>query len=181
MHICVYCASSQKADPVYREAAFRFGELLADGGHTLVYGGGGIGSMGAVANGVLSRNGKVVGIIPRFLLEREMKHKDLTELVVVEDMHERKYKLLHSADAVVALPGGCGTLDELFETMTLKRLGRHHKPIILLNTKNFYGPLETFMRQVVDEHFMTRPDADLWHTVAEPEDVLPAVAAQVVS
>src|SRR5699024_8733240 len=114
MRICVYCASSQIADPVYREAAALFGGLLAEGGHTLVYGGGGTGSMGAVADGALEKGGEVIGIMPHFLLEHELSHRGLTQLELVDDMGARKYKLLTGSDAVVALPGGCGTLDELF-------------------------------------------------------------------
>lgn len=165
MHVCVYCASSEQAAPVYREAAFRLGELLATGGHTLVFGGGGVGSMGAVANGALAQGGDIIGIMPRFLVERELAHKQLPRLELVETMHERKHKLLHYADAVVALPGGCGTLEELFEALTLKRLGRHDKPIVLLNTQDFYTPLQSFMTHVVNERFMNAQRPALWQLV----------------
>lgn len=174
MHICVYCASSQQPDPIYRDAAHQLGELLAGAGHTLVYGGGGSGSMGAVADGALAQGGDVIGIMPRFLVERELCHNDLPRLELVESMHERKRKLLSYADAVVALPGGCGTLEELFEALTLKRLSRHHKPIILLNTHDFYAPLATFMAHVVKERFMT-PQQPLWQLVATPDAVLTAI------
>lgn len=177
MRICVYCASSQKSDPVYREAAFTFGQLLADGGHTLVYGGGSVGSMGAVADGVLTNGGDVIGIMPHFMDKLEWGHPDLTQLELVDNMGIRKNKLLTDSDAVVALPGGCGTLDELFEAITLKRLGVYLNPIILLDTKGFYTPLDAFMAHVIDEQFMGTTDAAIWQRVAEPEDILPAIDA----
>lgn len=176
MRICVYCASSQLADPVYREAATELGALLAEGGHTLVYGGGGTGSMGAVADGALAKGGEVIGIMPHFLLKRELGHKGVTRQELVADMHERKHKLLTDSDAVVALPGGCGTLEELLEAITLKRLGQYHNPIVMLNTRNFYTPLEDFLAHVINERFMTPEHTNLWQLVAQPVDVLPAIA-----
>lgn len=175
MHICVYCASSQQADSAYREAAFRLGELIASGGHTLVYGGGAVGSMGALADGALSRSGEVIGILPRFMEELEWGHRDVTHLELVDTMRERKHKLLVGSDAVVALPGGCGTFEELFEAISLKRLGIYLNPIILLDTKGFYAPLDDFMAHVIDERFMNPEHAAMWQRVAEPADVLPAI------
>jgi uncharacterized protein (TIGR00730 family) len=177
MRICVYAASSQQADSVYHEAAYRLGALLAGAGCTLVYGGGSVGSMGAVANGALSVGGKVIGIIPRFMADLEWGHAGVTTLEIVEDMRERKHRLLTDSDAVVALPGGCGTLEELFEAITLKRLGLYFNPIILLNTRNFYSPLQTFMQQVIDARFMNIEHARMWSLVNAPEDVLPAISA----
>ncbi|HEY7871286.1 MAG TPA: TIGR00730 family Rossman fold protein, partial [Rudaea sp.] len=115
MRVCVYCASSQMCDADYHAAATRLGELLAADHHTIVYGGGAVGLMGSLANGALSRGGKVIGIIPRFMTEVEWQHPGIENLEVVEDMRERKHRLLTGSDAVVALPGGCGTLEELFE------------------------------------------------------------------
>lgn len=177
MRICVYCASSKKPEPVYREAAYQLGQLLAEAGHVMVYGGGSIGSMGAIADGVLSRDGEIIGIMPHFMDQLEWGHRNLTHLELVDDMAERKRRLLTRADAVVAMPGGCGTLDELFEAITLKRLGIYQKPIILLDTEGFYAPLEAFMAHVINEHFMDPDHAALWQRVAEPADVLPAIAA----
>ncbi len=177
MRICVYCASSSQADPDYRAAAFRLGALLADGGHTVVYGGGSGGSMGAVADGALSRGGKVIGILPRFMADLEWGHPGLTQLELVDDMRERKHRLLTGSDAVVALPGGCGTLEELFEAITLKRLGIYLNPIVLLDTHGFYAPLDAFMSQVIAQHFMNPEHARMWQRVAAPADVLPAIAA----
>ena len=176
MRICVYCASSNQSDPVYREAAFRVGKLLAADGHTLVYGGGSAGSMGAVADGALSKGGEVIGILPRFMADLEWGHPGLTHLELVDDMRERKHQLLTGSDAVIALPGGCGTLEELFEAITLKRLGIYFNPIILLDTRDFYQPLHAFLQQVIAERFMNREHVAMWQLVANPEDVLPAIA-----
>lgn len=177
MRICVYAASSQQCDSTYRDAAFRLGELLAGAGCTLVYGGGSVGSMGAVANGALSAGGQVIGIIPRFMADLEWGHSGLTKLELVEDMRERKHRLLTDSDAVVALPGGCGTLEELFEAITLKRLGLYLNPIVLLNTRNFYAPLQIFMTQVIGERFMNAEHAAMWSLVNAPEDILSAIRA----
>ena len=177
MRVCVYCASSAHCDPAYRDAAYRLGEILADAKCTLVYGGGAIGLMGAVADGALSRGGDVVGIIPRFMTEVEWQHPGVANLEIVEDMRERKHRLLTGSDAVVAMPGGCGTLEELFEAITLKRLGIYFNPIVLLNTRRFYDPLQSFMQTVVDERFLNREHADMWSLVDTPEDVLPRIRA----
>jgi uncharacterized protein (TIGR00730 family) len=175
MRICVYCASSNQADPRYRAAAFRLGELLADDGHSIVYGGGSAGSMGAVADGALSRGGEVIGILPRFMADLEWGHPGLTHLELVGDMRERKHKLLTGSDAVVALPGGCGTLEELFEAITLKRLGLYCNPIILLDTLGYWKPMDAFLHNVIEQHFMNPEHAAMWSIAAEPEDVLPAI------
>lgn len=176
MRICVYCASSNQADAIFREAAFRLGELLAESGHTVVYGGGSAGSMGAVADGALSKGGQVIGILPRFMADLEWGHPGLTHLELVGDMRERKHKLLTGSDAVIALPGGCGTLEELFEAITLKRLGIYLNPIVLLDTRGFYQPLHAFMQQVIAQHFMNPEHATMWQLVNTPEAVLPAIA-----
>lgn len=177
MRICVYCASSDGADPIYKETAFRLGAALADAGATVVYGGGGKGLMAAVADGALSKGGEVIGIIPRFMIEVEWQHPGLANLEIVEDMRERKHRLLTGSDAVIALPGGSGTLEELFEAITLKRLALYFNPIILLNTRNFYAPLHRFMQQTVDERFMNREHVDMWSLVDEVDDVLPRIRA----
>ena len=177
MRICAYCASSQQCDPHYHEVAFRLGALLAESGCTLVYGGGSAGSMGAVANGALSAGGEVIGILPKFMADLEWGHPGLTRLELVEDMRERKHRLLTDSDAVVALPGGCGTLEELFEAITLKRLGLYFNPIILLDTRGFYTPLQGFMESVIAERFMNTEHLAMWSVVGQPEDVLPAIRA----
>ncbi len=175
MRICVYAASSQQTDQAYRVAAFRLGELLADARCTVVYGGGSAGSMGAVADGALSRGGQVIGVLPKFMADLEWGHPGLTQLELVEDMRERKHRLLTDSDAVVALPGGCGTLEELFEAITLKRLGLYFKPIVLLNTRGYYDALQTFLERMIAERFMNPEHAAMWSLAAEPEEVLPAI------
>ena len=177
MRICVYCASSQMCDAAYHAAAMRLGELLAEDGHVIVYGGGAVGLMGSLANGALAHGGKVIGIIPRFMREVEWQHAGIENLEIVEDMRERKHRLLTGSDAVVALPGGCGTLEELFEAITLKRLGLYFNPIVLLNTRDFYAPLQTFMQKIIDERFMNTEHATMWSLVDAPEQVLPKIRA----
>lgn len=180
MRLCVYCASSNQADPRFRKAAFHLGEILAKAGHSIVYGGGSAGSMGAVADGALSQGGEVTGILPRFMADLEWGHPGLTHLELVSDMRERKHRLLTGSDAVVALPGGCGTLEELFEALTLKRLGLYLNPIILLDTLGYWQPLEAFLRQTIEQHFMNPEHARMWSRAADPEDVLPAIASAPV-
>jgi uncharacterized protein (TIGR00730 family) len=144
MRICVYCASSQQCDRTYHDDATRLGERLARDGCTIVYGGGAIGLMGSLANGAIAAGGRVIGVIPRFMTDVEWQHPGLASLEIVEDMRERKHRLLTGSDAVVAMPGGCGTLEELFEAITLKRLGLYLNPIVLLNTNGFFFTAERF-------------------------------------
>jgi uncharacterized protein (TIGR00730 family) len=177
MRICVYCASSASCDAVYHDEARRLGGILAREGCTVVYGGGGVGSMGALADGALAGNGSVVGIIPRFMTEVEWQHPGLLHLDIVEDMRERKHRLLTGSDAVVALPGGCGTLEELFEAITLKRLGLYFNPIVLVNTRGFYDGLQRFLEHTIDEGMMGRAHGAMWSLVDSVDDVLPAIRA----
>ena len=177
MRICVYAASSPQAAPIYMEAARALGENLARNRCTVVYGGGSQGLMGALADGALAAGGEVIGILPKFMADLEWGHPGLTHLDLVEDMRERKHKLLTGSDAVIALPGGCGTLEELFEAITLKRLGLYFNPILLLNTKAFYTPLQSFLQQVIEEKFLNPEHAQMWSLVDAPEQVLPTIAA----
>jgi uncharacterized protein (TIGR00730 family) len=174
--ICVYCASSQLCDPVYHDAARRLGQVLADNGFAIVYGGGGMGSMGALADGALSRGGHIVGILPQFMQELEWGHPGLTELRIVEDMRMRKHLMLSLSRGVVALPGGSGTLEELFEAITLKRLGLYLDPIVLVNTRGFFTPLVQLLEHAVAEHFMDERHLEMWQLVSSPEDVPEALA-----
>src|SRR6185437_14007067 len=169
--VCVYCASSRSAHPGYREAAFRLGESLALRNITLIYGGGARGSMGALADGALSKGGRVVGILPRFMAELEWGHPGLTELELVEDMRIRKHAMLARSQAAIALPGGCGTLEELLEAITLKRLGLYVNPIVLVNTRRFFDPLLAQLAQAVEERFMDERHLQMWNVVAAPEEV----------
>jgi uncharacterized protein (TIGR00730 family) len=175
--VCVYCASSQACAALFHDVARRLGTLLAGAGCAVVYGGGRTGSMGALAAGALAAGGHVVGVIPKFMVELEWGNNDLSELHVVEDMRTRKHEMLTRATAVVALAGGTGTLEELFEAMTLKRLGLFPGPIVLVNTVGYYDPLIAQLRAAIAGRFMDARHDSLWTVVAEPEDVLPAIAA----
>ncbi|ODS63770.1 MAG: Rossman fold protein, TIGR00730 family [Arenimonas sp. SCN 70-307] len=177
MRVCVYAASSARVAPEYHAAARALGESLAQAGCSVVYGGGSTGLMGSLADGALSKGGEVIGILPKFMADLEWGHPGLTHLELVEDMRERKHKLLTGSDAVVALPGGCGTLEELFEAITLKRLGIYFNPILLLNVRNFYTPLQGFMQQVIAEHFMNPGHEAMWQLVDSVEQVLPTIRA----
>jgi uncharacterized protein (TIGR00730 family) len=173
--VCVYCASSQACDTDYHDVARRLGGMLARAGCTVVYGGGRAGSMGALAEGALVAGGRIVGVIPRFMVDLEWGHDDLTELHVVEDMRTRKHEMLTRATAVVALAGGTGTLEELFEAITLKRLGLFLGPIVIVNTRGYYDALLAQLDAAIAERFMDRRHAAMWTVVAGPEDVLPAI------
>ena len=175
LKVCVYCASSKQCDAAFLEAAERLGRHLAHHQATLVYGGGGAGAMARLAEGALGAGGTAIGVIPRFMVELEWGHKQLTEMRIVEDMRERKHRMLEGADAVVALPGGCGTLEELFEAMTLKRLGQYLGPIILVNTRGFYDRVVAALEHCIGEHFMDPRHRDMWTMVNEPEEVLEAI------
>jgi uncharacterized protein (TIGR00730 family) len=169
--VCVYCASSRTSHPEYREAAFRLGEVLAEEGLGIVYGGGARGSMGALADGALSKGGRVVGILPRFMADLEWGHQGLTELELVEDMRIRKHTMLTRSQAAIALPGGSGTLEELLEAITLKRLGLYLNPILLVNTRGYFDPLLTLLTRAIEERFMDERHARMWDVVARPEEV----------
>jgi uncharacterized protein (TIGR00730 family) len=176
MRICVYAASSDHSPREYTQAAYALGRVLAQNRCTVVYGGGSRGSMGAVANGALEAGGEVIGILPRFMADLEWGHAGLTQLELVEDMRERKHRLLTGSDAVIALPGGCGTLEELFEAITLKRLGLYFNPILLLNTRDYWTPLTRFMdEQVIAERFMNPEHRAMWQTVETPDNVMYAL------
>ncbi|HUO78731.1 MAG TPA: TIGR00730 family Rossman fold protein [Steroidobacteraceae bacterium] len=175
--VCVYCASSGRCDAEYHAAARRLGELLAADARTVVYGGSRIGSMGALADGALARGGRVVGVLPRFLKDLEVSHGGLTELHVVEDMRTRKHLMLSRSEAVVALPGGCGTFEELLEAITLKRLGVFLGPIVIVNTRGYFAPLLELLQSAVRERFMDERHLAMWQVVAGPDEVIGALAA----
>lgn len=177
--ICVYCASSSQVNQAYFEAAEQLGIILADNNIELIYGGGHRGLMGRIADTVLSKGGKVTGIIPRFMCEVEWNHKGLTELILVNTMHERKEKLAMMADAVVALPGGCGTMEELLEVITWKRLGIFTKPIIICNTEGYFDPLIEMLNRSVDENFMGEEHRKMWEVVSSPAEVMHAINISV--
>lgn len=172
--VTVYCASSSRADSSYLDAAERLGRILARNAVTIVYGAGGKGSMGRLADGALAEGGSVIGVIPRFMKELEWYHRGIGELVEVGDLHERKRALLDGADAVVALPGGSGTLDELLEAISLKRLGSFLGPIVLVNTNGFFDPCIELLEHCIAERFMDERHRAMWQVVGEPEEVLEA-------
>ena len=155
--LCVYCGSSSGRHPEYAEQARAFGSEMARRGIALVYGGGKVGLMGVVADAVLAGGGKAIGVIPRQLVELEVAHPGLTELVVVETMHQRKTRMYELSEAFVALPGGFGTMDEMFEMLTWAQLGLHRYPCAFLDVRGYYRDLRTMMEHMVDERFV-RPE-----------------------
>ncbi|MEM6848965.1 MAG: TIGR00730 family Rossman fold protein [Pseudomonadota bacterium] len=167
--ICVYCGSSEGSDPRYGEAADEMGRAIAEAGLRLVYGGGSLGLMGRVAHAAMAAGGTVTGIIPEFLHEREVMLREVSDLVVTDDMHERKRIMFERSDAFIALPGGIGTLEEVIEMMTWSQLGRHDKPIALINVANFWDPLDDLLRHMLASGFI-RNASDVEY------DVLPSVA-----
>jgi uncharacterized protein (TIGR00730 family) len=161
MRVCVFCGSSMGLSPVYAEAATALGKELAQRGIGLVYGGASVGTMGAVADAALAAGGEVIGVIPEALSQVEIAHAGLTELHVVPDMHQRKAKMAALSDAFLALPGGAGTLEELFEVWTWAQLGLHTKPIGLVDVAGYYAPLMSFAEHMVTEGFLGTGYRDL--------------------
>lgn len=172
IRICVYCGSRHGARPAYAQAATALGQAIAARGWGLVYGGGNVGLMGTVADAVLAGGGKVLGVIPQSLMDREVGHRGLSELVVVQTMHERKQRMAEAADAFIALPGGIGTLEELYEVWTWRHLGYHAKPVGLLDVDGYYGHLLTFMRHAQAEGFLYPGQADMLQVSADPVALL---------
>jgi uncharacterized protein (TIGR00730 family) len=178
--ICVYCGSGSGSDPAFAAAARRFGRVLAENRIGLVYGGGAIGLMGELSSAVLDGGGDAIGVIPSFLVRREHA-RERGQVVVTADMHERKQRMFELADAFVALPGGVGTLEELVEQMTWAQLGRHRKPILLANIKNFWDPLCALLDHMAELQFI-RSGLEVKYLVAERvEDILPILANAIES
>ncbi|ALK08596.1 TIGR00730 family Rossman fold protein [Blastochloris viridis] len=177
--VCVYCGSTDGRNPVFLETAHQLGRLLAEDGIRLIWGGGSIGLMGAVARAVLDHGGSVTGIIPQFLVDRELSFEGASELIVTEDMHTRKRQMFERADAFVALPGGIGTLEELVEQMTWAQLGRHRKPILIANIAGFWDPLLALIDHMRDSGFI-RPQWEVRPLVAtRVEDIIPMLRAAI--
>lgn len=168
----MYAASSREVAEGYLSQAFALGQLMASAGVGLVYGGGHSGLMGAVAQGVLQQGGEVTGVIPRFMVQEGWHHKGLTQLIETSDMHSRKQKMAELGDAVIALPGGCGTLEELLEVITWKQLGIYLKPIVMLNIEGFFNPLLQMLEQAVQEHFMREQHRAIWAVAASPSEAM---------
>jgi uncharacterized protein (TIGR00730 family) len=171
--ICVYCGSSPGTEPAFIEAARNFGKILAENGVRLIYGGGSVGLMGALAEAVLEHGGEVTGIIPEFLTKRERPRRLAQELIVTRDMHERKATMFERADAFVALPGGLGTLEELVEQLTWVQLGRHKKPILIANIAGYWGPLLALIEHMREVKFVPSSLRVDFLVARRVEDILP--------
>jgi uncharacterized protein (TIGR00730 family) len=172
VRVCVFCGSKTGDPPIHAEAARRLGESLACRGLGLVYGGGNIGLMGVLADAVLARGGEVIGVIPRFLMDKELGHRGVTRLMIVESMHERKALMAEHSDAFVAIPGGFGTAEEWFEILTWRQLHLHDKPIGLLDTNGFFRPLLDWMDVMVKEGFVKQSNRDLIVVREDADDLL---------
>lgn len=179
MNICVFCGSAAGLHPEYAEAARHLGKLLARGGHTLIYGGGKVGLMGILADAALAQGGRVIGIIPDFLVEKEVGHHALTQLMVVGTMHERKRKMADLADAFVILPGGWGTLDETAEMLTWKQLGLIRQPLCILNIRGYFDDLLRQMDRMVEEGFLRPVYRNMIGLGKNSEEVLHYLASSI--
>jgi uncharacterized protein (TIGR00730 family) len=174
--ICVFCGSSTGFDPIYAEVARTMGRAMVERGISLVYGGGNVGLMGTIADAVMQSRGQVIGVIPDALVERELAHREVTELIVVRSMHDRKAKMSDLADAFIAMPGGYGTFEEFCEIITWAQLGMHRKPCGILNVKGYYDPLLNLFDQAVREGFLRQGNRELVIQDADPRRLLDALA-----
>lgn len=175
--LCVYCGSSVGNEPQFMAAAEGFGRLMAQAGVRLVYGGGGVGLMGAVARAVLAEGGQVTGIIPKFLTEVEVQLDDVTELIVTDSMHARKQLMFERSQAFVALPGGIGTLEEAVEMLTWAQLGRHSQPIVIANLNGFWDPLIEILDHIIKAGFARSDIRRIYAVVDRIEDIIPRIEA----
>lgn len=170
--ICLFCASSRDVENIYMEASRELADVCVDNRIHAYYGGGYQGLMGAFADRVLERKGRITGIIPDFMKQLEWAHNLVSEMVVVEDMRQRKKMLIENVDAIVALPGGIGTLEELLEVSTLKQLGRFDKPIVIINTNGFFNTLMLFINELIDKKFMQDYSRNLWTIIDTPSQLI---------
>ncbi|MBP3829903.1 MAG: TIGR00730 family Rossman fold protein [Bacteroidaceae bacterium] len=175
MKVAVYCASSTKIHEEFFAAARALGQGLGERGIGIVNGAGNMGLMAASADACLAAGGEVTGVIPTFMIEQDWHHKGLTQLIATRDMHERKQTIASLSDGCIALPGGCGTLEELMEVITWKQLGLYLKPIVILNTRGYYDPLLLQLQRGIDEHFMGPRHADIWRVAQTPEEAIDLV------
>lgn len=173
--VCIYCASSPNIDSKYFDAAEALTTLLVKNNINIIFGGGANGLMGKVADTVIAQNGNIKGIMPQFMKDVEWAHNGVHDFEFTLTMHERKAKLVENVDAIIALPGGCGTLEELLEAITWKRLGHLHQPIAILNTDGYYDPLKLMLQKSIDEQFMQPHHNQLWQFVEKPEQVLTTI------
>ncbi len=172
MNITVYSASSGQVPAIYSDAARELGTLIGQGGHTLINGAGRTGLMGATTEACLASGGEAIGVIPQFMIEQGWQHDGMTRLIVTEDMHRRKETMAEMSDACIALPGGVGTLEELLEIITWKQLGLYLKPIVILNTADYYGPLLAQLSKAIDERFMRAQHQAIWQIASTPAEAL---------
>lgn len=172
MKVCVFCGSSSGNNPIYSHSAKELGFLIANGNHTLIYGGGNVGLMGIVADSVLENKGEVIGVIPKFLMDREVGHTGLTSLEIVTSMHERKKRMADLSDAFLAIPGGWGTLEEIAEILTWKQLGLITQPVGILNINGFFDPLLQQMKLMVDHGFLREENFRSIKTSPSPIEIL---------
>ena len=173
--VAIYCASSDKIDPLYLTHARDLGALLVENNLGIKYGGGSIGSMGAIATSMLERNGRVVGVIPQFMVDVEWANPNVKEMIVCDTMAQRKEILLSDVEAIVVMAGGVGTFDEMFDALSLKKLGKFHKPIIILNTNNYFSPLLQILDQSIEQQFMRQEHREMWQVAYEPHEVIPLI------
>lgn len=174
--LCVYCGSSSDVDPVHLDNARALGRMAAERGVGIVFGGGRVGLMGVLADACMAAGGRVIGIIPRDLDDREVGHRDVSELEIVDSMHVRKMRMFHRSDAFCVLPGGLGTLDEAFEIITWRQLGFHDKPIVLFNLAGYWNPLLALIDHQIAEGYVRPQHRELFEVVEAPEAVFEAVA-----
>ena len=170
--VCTYCASSTKIAPCYFQAAEELGRLLAQEKIQIINGAGNIGLMAAISDAALQAGGKVTGVIPHFMIEQGWNHIGLTQTIAVENMHERKQTMANLSDAVIALPGGCGTLEELLEIITWKQLGLYLNPIVILNTNHFFDPLLNMLDKAIAENVMRNQHGKIWLVADEPAEAI---------
>jgi uncharacterized protein (TIGR00730 family) len=177
--VAVYCASASGKNPAHLAAAIALGQAIADSGFGLVYGGATVGLMGAVADSALASGAKVIGVLPKVLSGREIAHLNLTELIYTTTMHQRKATMIRLSDAIIALPGGYGTLDELMEAVTWSQLGIHNKPCILINTNGYYDGLLSFLNTAVSEGFLKPTNRKLLQVVSTPKEAVQLLRNQL--
>jgi uncharacterized protein (TIGR00730 family) len=173
--VCIFCGSSPKVNPVYLDAARELGKCFAESSIAVNYGCGAFGVMGALSDSMLAHNGKITGFIPSFMVEYGWSNPKISETIITHDMRERKKLMIADVDAVIALPGGIGTLEEIMEVITLKQLGQFLKPIILLNTKGFYNHLSAFLEEMIRQEFMRESHRKIWTMVDNPAEIIPAI------
>ena len=172
MNILTYAASSGLLPQIYVDGAIELGSMAAQRGHTIINGAGRTGLMGAVTKGAMQAGGKAIGVIPKFMIEHGWQHTGMTELVITEDMHERKEQMASRSDAVIALPGGVGTMEELLEIITWKQLGLYLKPIVILNIDHYFDPLLQQMSKAIEQNFMRNFHNRLWNVAETPEEAI---------